>query len=103
MNGRVETADQLRLAALARPKFSSHALLRARELGYRPDDIYRCVANFEQRYPGSPAHGEGRQVYQRGDIAVVLHEASRTVVTVLPRTTQQWTHGVDTRYTLALG
>jgi hypothetical protein len=41
-------------------------------------------------------------MYQRGEIAVVVHEPTRVAVTVLPRTPNRWEHGVDTRLSIFL-
>ncbi|WP_377639291.1 hypothetical protein [Oryzobacter terrae] len=90
-----------RLSMQADVVVSAHAQARASELGYSLDDVLRCVVRPEQTY-GSPArYGPDRRVYQRGTVAVVVHEGSRVVVTVLLRTIDDWVHGQDTRHGIA--
>ena len=90
-----------RLRSQADVVISKHAQDRARELGFSVDEVLRCVVRPEQTY-GSPArYGPDRRVYQRGTVAIVVHEGSRVVVTVLLRTADNWIHGRDTRHDIA--
>lgn len=89
-----------RLTRVANVTFSAHANDRAAELGFSQDDILRCVARPEQTYCSPAGYGPDRRVYQRGAVAVVVHEGSRVVVTVLLRTYDSWAHGVDSRHSL---
>ena len=77
--------------------WSTHARRRANELGFSTSDLVQCVVDPEQSYCGHPAYGPDRRVYQRGDLAVVVHEPSRTVVTLLLRRLDRWEHGRDRR------
>lgn len=86
-----------RLTQRANVMIGHHAESRAAELGFSHDDVLHCVWHPEQTYVAPPKHGPDRRIYQRGDIAVVVSETSRVVVTVLLRTRNSWTHGVDTR------
>jgi hypothetical protein len=80
-------------------ELSEHAVLRARELGYGIDEVYRCVARPDQTYVCSDGSG-ARRMYQRGQLSVVVDEPARVAVTVLPRTGIDWRHGRDTRRSL---
>ena len=90
-----------RLTRLANVTLSEHASSRAKELGFSHDDVLRCVIRAEQTYCSPPWYGAGRRVYQRGTVAVVVQEESRVVVTVLLRTKHEWSHGVDSRHSIA--
>ena len=83
-------------------RLGTHATQRAMELGFSLDDVYRCLALPDQTYGCPQAHGPDRRMYQRGEIAVVVHEPTRFAVTVLPRTPNRWEHGVDTRHSIFL-
>lgn len=89
-----------RLNAAAEATLAPHAVARARELGFSEDEVLRCLLRPEQTYVCGPDYGPDRRMYQRGDLSVVLHEPTRTVITVLLRTARVWTHGVDTRAAL---
>ena len=91
-----------RLADTTGIRLGIHAIERAMEFGYSLDDVYRCLARPDQTYGCPQAHGPDRRMYQRGDIAVVVHEPTRFAVTVLPRTPNRWEHGVDTRQSICL-
>lgn len=91
-----------RLLASTRYEVSEHAAVRASELGFALDEVIRCVVTPHQSYPGGPGHRAGRRVHQRDQIAVVLDEETKAIVTVLLRTTARWEHGRDTRATLAV-
>jgi hypothetical protein len=79
--------------------FSVHARARMQELGFHETEVLQCVAAPEQTYAGDPAHPPGRRIYQRHDCAVVVDDSTRTVVTVLLRTTSWWQHGLHTHRT----
>ena len=97
---RRQTRARERLAAQASIELSSHAELRARELGYSEDEVLRCVAAPSQTYTCPSSYGPNRRMYQRGNVAVVVDEGARVAVTVLPRTRHVWEHGRDTRRTI---
>lgn len=97
--GRRERAIE-RLRAVSGGQLSGHAATRAAELGYSLDDVLRCLARPEQTYPCPESYGPGRRMYQRGDLALVVHHESSLVITVLPRTHRAWAHGTDDRRTL---
>ena len=89
-----------RLARRTGATLSPHAEQRRTELGYSEAEIHQCLARPEQTYTCPDRYGAQRRMYQRADLAVVVHEPTRLVVTVLPRTGQTWVHGVDRRATL---
>lgn len=91
-----------RLADATGIRLGSHAIQRAMEFGYSLDDVYRCLARPDQTYGCPSAHGPDRRMYQRGQIAVVVHEPTRFAVTVLPRTPIRWEHHVDARQNIFL-
>ena len=76
---------------------SSHARHRASELGFTLAEVEACVASPDQSYPSHIRYGAHRRVYQRGDLAVVVAEDTRVVVTVLLRRVDRWEHGRDRR------
>ena len=78
-----------------------HAMRRAAELGFHETEILACIARPETTYGGDPRYGPGRRVYRRGSCACVVDEALGVVVTVLLNIGRPWTHGVDTRSSLA--
>ena len=89
-----------RLRAVSGGQLSGHAAASAAELGYSLDDVLRCLARPDQTYPCPESYGQGRRMYQRGDLALVVHHESGIVITVLPRTGRAWSHGTDDRRTL---
>ena len=89
-----------RLVDEAGVTLSAHCKDRATELGYSLDDLLRCAIQPEQTYSCHPRYGPGRRMYQRGPVSLVVHEQTRTAITVLLRTTRTWSHGVDTRQTV---
>lgn len=91
-----------RLAETTGVIISQHASIRAKELGFSADDLYRCVNQPEQTYVCPANYWPDRRMYQRGSISLVLHEISRTVITVLLRTGDAWQHGKDTRRTVSI-
>lgn len=52
-------------------------------------DILEVIAAPEVTYTASH-YGDGRYVYQRGIIALAVHQATRAVLTVLWRTSEDW-------------
>jgi hypothetical protein len=74
-----------------------HAGERADELGFTVEEVARCVRQPEQSYTCHGRYGQGRRTYQRDEMAVVLDERRRLVVTVLLRRQDEWVHGTDTR------
>lgn len=76
---------------------SWHARRRIGELWFAVRDVVDCVRQPEQNYGSNPAYGPDRRTYQRGDLAVVLHELTTKVVTVLLRSYDRWEHGRDHR------
>lgn len=79
---------------------SWHARTRAGELGFTAEDIHECARFSEQSYPSHRSYGPNRRTYQRGPLAVVLDEDTKTVITVLLRTARTWQHGFDSRSTV---
>lgn len=76
-----------RLYDRAAVELSDHACQRAVERGVSEDDVLLTVAAPEQTYCcRSDVHGPDRRLYRRADVAVVVDERLRQVVTVLPRT-----------------
>lgn len=99
MNRRQQRQDRAlqRLADTTGAALSRHASYRAGELGFSLDDIYRCIDRPEQTYTCPVRYGPDRRMYQRGIVSVVLHETTRTVITVLLRTGDMWQHDADAR------
>lgn len=79
--------------------WSIHGRARAFELGFTTAEAEECVRTPEQSYPSHPSYGPDRRTFQRRDLAVVVHEPTRRVVTVLLRAGRRWEHGRDTRAT----
>lgn len=70
-------------------RLTVHALEAAIARDVKLTELEACIANAEQSW--SSGKHAGRTVYQRGDLAVVVDEPARTVVTVLYRDHEQWT------------
>lgn len=70
----VRCARALARLTRANVTVSAHANERAVELGFSEDDILHCVARPEQTYCSPADYGPDRRVYQRGAVAVVVHE-----------------------------
>jgi hypothetical protein len=82
-----------RLYLRARVELSPHAFERALEHGFSHDDVLLAVASPEQTYTCPvEQYGPDRRMYQRADVAVVVDERLRLVVTVLPRVQKRWEH-----------
>lgn len=79
------------------PTLSWHAQRRLVELGFSTREVVDCVRRPEQSYCSHPAYGPDRRIFQRGHLAVVLHEPTNVVVTVLLRQYERWEHGHDRR------
>jgi len=88
---------RIRLEQDANVVLCRHSLERATELGFAIDEVLTCVARPQQTYSCHPYYGADRRMYQRGQMSVVVHESSRTVITVLLKTPARWAHGLHTR------
>jgi hypothetical protein len=86
-----------RIRCQAGVTLSSHAQLRALELGFHESDVLRCVIAPEQTYGSGPRYPSGRRTYQRSDCACVVDTTVGVIITVLLRYNQPWQHGVHTR------
>lgn len=84
-------------------RLTKHAAMRADELGFHETELMHCIANPENTYPGAPAYGPNRRVFQRGECCCVVDLPAQVVVTVLLRTPAEWEHGMHTRRVLPLG
>lgn len=73
-----------------------HARARASELGFALIDLLVAAAEPEQSYEQS-RYGPGRWMHQRGDVAVAVNRQTRTIITVVLRRPDQWSHGVHRR------
>lgn len=62
-------------------------------------EILEVIAAPEVTYTASN-YGDGRYVYQRGMIALAVHQATKAVLTVLWRTTEDWD---DAGFAAAMG
>ena len=71
-------------------RLSSHARKMIAERGFHLEDVVAVLSDPRQTYP-TPHYGEGRWVYQRGHVAVVVHRPSRRVITVLLKSWSHWT------------
>ena len=87
---------QLRTGA----RLSDHASERAEELGFSLAEVLECIASPEQTYVSGPRYGPDRRVYQRRQVAVVVHEPTRVAITVLLRQSEHWVHGQHSRMTM---
>lgn len=65
--------------------FTKHALLRMGERGVTPAQVLRVIAEQEIRRPGKY---EGEEIWQRGDIKIVVNEERQTVRTVARQVTE---------------
>ena len=103
MNPRLRRQERAlqRLQLRAGTELSAHAAERADELGFSLAEVLSCVAAPEQTYVCPAHYGSNRRMYQRGQMAVVVHEPSRLIITVLLRQSDAWTHGRHTRRTMA--
>lgn len=64
-------------------RFSQHACRRMDEMGLSRSEVRRALIESVTSYPGAARYGPGRRVYVGGDLAVVVEEATDTVITVL--------------------
>jgi hypothetical protein len=71
-------------------RLSGHARTAARARGFAVADVLLACVDPQQTYP-TLNHGPGREVRQRGHIAVAVDPHSKTVITVLLRSQQHWT------------
>jgi hypothetical protein len=71
-------------------KLTGHARRAAAERGFDLRDVLMAAASPEVRYTAYD-YGIDREIRQRGDLAVAVHEPSRTVITVLWRHQERWT------------
>lgn len=66
-----------------------HTVERMLEREISTADAHLSIVDPEQTYSGY-SYGELRTTFQRGDIAVVVAPARRTIVTVLYRLEHEW-------------
>lgn len=76
---------------------TTHAEERAAELGFTVAEGLAAANDLGQTYCCGPQYTEGQRIHQREDVALVVDPDDDVVVTVLLRTTEEWTHGVDRR------
>ena len=76
-------------------RLTRHALSRMLELKVEPVDVLLCVARAEQSWQ-QLRNQRLQSVLQRGDIAVVMEPNTKTVITILLRTEEDWEHGKHT-------
>lgn len=62
---------------------SHHAELRMSEMRIERDEVLEALTDPSITYPSPPSYGPGRSVAVGGRLAVVVHSATRTVITVL--------------------
>lgn len=70
-------------------RFTAHARRRAAERGVTESELLAVLARPQVTYSQN-SHGPGRQVCQRGELGVVVHSASRAVITVVFRDPARW-------------
>ncbi len=70
--------------------YTPHCRRRAAERGITLEQIASVLARPEVTYVQT-TYGPDRQIRQRGDLAVVVNQAARTVITVLFRDQAEWT------------
>lgn len=69
---------------------SKHARTNAAERGVSTRDVLETIAAPEITYTAYN-YGPGREVYKRGELAVVGDPRNKTVITVLWNTDAEWT------------
>jgi hypothetical protein len=74
--------------------FTNHVRRRAAERGISVPALLQVLADPEVTY-AQTAYGPGRHVFQRGDVGVVVHLRTRTVITVLFRHDVCWARHFD--------
>jgi hypothetical protein len=70
-------------------QLTEHAKERAETRGYDIREVLHAAAEPEQTY-ASPKYGPTAAIHQRGDLAVAVDVATRTIISVLHKTTQQY-------------
>lgn len=70
--------------------FTHHMRVRATQRNIDLAQIEGAITNPEITY-AQPNYGPDRAIYQRGDLAVVVAPTTRTVITVLFHTPDNWT------------
>ncbi len=71
-------------------RITAHARGRARARGICDRDLRFTVMQPDYTYPQTDSYGSDRHVHVRGDWAVVVNRAERTVITVLYRDPARW-------------
>jgi len=71
-------------------RLCNHARKAAAERGVTVREVLSVVADHDVRYTAYD-YGPGRFVYNRGELSIVVAEASRVVITVLWHNLDQWT------------
>jgi hypothetical protein len=71
-------------------RMSRHAKEAAASRGFALTDVLLTAVQPDLRYTSEP-HGPGREVRICGDLAVVVHAPTLTVITVLWHHEQEWT------------
>ncbi len=82
--------ERAALTATVGWRISGHARSKAAARGFEVREILLAAAEPEVAYEQSH-YGTGRFMHQRGDAAVAVDVASRTVITVLWRHETHWT------------
>lgn len=70
-------------------RVTAHARDAATRRGFSLREVLLAVAAPDLTYP-QENYGEGRALYRRGRVAVVVHAPSRTVITVLLNSADEW-------------
>jgi hypothetical protein len=71
-------------------RLTGHARRAALRRGFSVAEILLAASTPHVRYT-SYGYGEGREIRQRDDLAVAVHEPSRTIITVLWHRPIPWT------------
>jgi hypothetical protein len=82
-------AEELALRRSVGWRLTSHARARVRERGFSTRDVLVACADPESTYP-SIWYGQGRFLYRRGHLSVVVDPASMAVITVLLHSHTEW-------------
>ncbi len=70
-------------------RVAGHAWAAASRRGFEMQDVLLAAAAPELTY-SQEDHGPGRAIHRRGNIAVAVHTPTRTVITVLLNSAEEW-------------
>ena len=77
------------LAATLGWRLTGHARMAASRRGFDVADVLLTAAAPDLTY-SQEEHGVGRALHRRGHLAVAVHVPTKTVITVLLNSTEEW-------------